>query len=90
MATLAQSQLQLTGASLAPLAADARGCDLLMAIATGAVTMGAMTYIGNGPNLMVRAVAQEAKLQVPSFMGYVAWSVATLLPVLVLMRLALH
>jgi Na+/H+ antiporter NhaD/arsenite permease-like protein len=49
--------------------------------------MGAMTYIGNGPNLMVRAVAQQAKLRPPSFVGYLAWAMVTLLPVLVIARL---
>jgi Na+/H+ antiporter NhaD/arsenite permease-like protein len=87
MATLAQGQLHLTGTTLAPLAAHPQGRPLLLAIAAGAVTMGAMTYIGNGPNLMVRAVAQQAKLRPPSFVGYLAWAMVTLLPVLVIARL---
>jgi len=87
MATLAQGQLNLEGTSLAPLAAHPEGQPLLLAIAAGAVTMGAMTYIGNGPNLMVRAVAEQANLRPPSFFGYLAWAGATLLPVLVIVRL---
>lgn len=89
MATLAQAQLHLDGPSLTELASSAGGGQLLLAIAAGSVTMGAMTYVGNGPNLMVRAVAQEARLQAPSFVGYLAWSGATLLPIVVLVRVAL-
>lgn len=55
--------------------------DLLMAISMGSVFMGAMTYIGNGPNFMVRAVAEHAGVRMPSFGGYLLWSMAVLLPV---------
>ncbi|MEZ5987902.1 MAG: sodium:proton antiporter [Planctomycetota bacterium] len=57
--------------------------DILRAISLGAVFMGAMTYIGNGPNFMVRAIANEAGLKMPSFFGYMLWSVFILLPILV-------
>jgi Na+/H+ antiporter NhaD/arsenite permease-like protein len=52
----------------------------LVAISAGAVFMGAMTYIGNAPNFMVKAIAEEAGVRMPSFFGYMAWSVAILLP----------
>jgi len=54
----------------------------LAAISMGAVYMGAMTYIGNAPNLMVYAIALERGIKMPSFFGYLAWSSAILLPVL--------
>ncbi|MCA8940529.1 MAG: sodium:proton antiporter, partial [Planctomycetes bacterium] len=42
--------------------------------------MGANTYIGNAPNFMVKAIAEEADIKMPSFFGYMAWSVAFLVP----------
>lgn len=59
------------------------GSHALIAISLGAVFFGAMTYIGNGPNFMVRAIAESAGLRMPSFFGYLLRSVALLLPVLV-------
>jgi Na+/H+ antiporter NhaD/arsenite permease-like protein len=56
----------------------------LIAISTGAVFFGAMTYIGNGPNFMVRAIAESAGVKMPSFFGYLAWAVVILLPILAL------
>ena len=41
-----------------------------------------MTYIGNGPNLMVRAIAKQEGVPMPGFLGYVAWAAALLLPVM--------
>jgi Na+/H+ antiporter NhaD/arsenite permease-like protein len=55
----------------------------LAAISLGAVFMGANTYIGNGPNFMVRAIAEERGVRMPSFVGYMAWSAAILLPLFV-------
>jgi Na+/H+ antiporter NhaD/arsenite permease-like protein len=52
----------------------------LEAIALGAVFMGANTYIGNGPNFMVRAIAEAQGLKMPSFFGYMVWSVGILVP----------
>ena len=46
----------------------------LLAISSGAVFMGALTYIGNAPNFMVRAIAEENGVKMPSFFGYMAWS----------------
>jgi Na+/H+ antiporter NhaD/arsenite permease-like protein len=56
----------------------------LDAISTGAVFFGAMTYIGNGPNFMVKAIAESEAVPMPSFFGYIGRAVAILLPVLVL------
>ena len=52
----------------------------LLAISAGAVFMGANTYIGNAPNFMVRSIAVERGVPMPSFFGYMAWSGAILLP----------
>ncbi len=59
----------------------------LAAISSGAVFMGANSYIGNAPNFMVKAVVEEAGLRMPSFFGYMAWSSAILLPLFVLLTL---
>jgi Na+/H+ antiporter NhaD/arsenite permease-like protein len=58
---------------------------LLAAISLGAVFLGAMTYIGNGPNFMVKAIAEQAGVKMPSFFGYVMYSMGVLLPVFALM-----
>ena len=60
---------------------------ILAAISLGAVFMGANSYIGNGPNFMVRAIAEERGVKMPSFGGYMLWSGAVLLPVFVLVTL---
>jgi Na+/H+ antiporter NhaD/arsenite permease-like protein len=52
----------------------------LEAISLGAVFFGAMTYIGNGPNFMVRAIAESRGVKMPSFFGYMVWSVGILIP----------
>ncbi len=54
---------------------------MLMAISAGAVFMGANTYIGNAPNFMVRSIAEENGIVMPSFFGYIWWSARFLLPV---------
>jgi Na+/H+ antiporter NhaD/arsenite permease-like protein len=53
---------------------------LLMAISAGAVFMGANTYIGNAPNFMVRSIAEENGVRMPSFFGYMGWSLCFLIP----------
>lgn len=59
--------------------------NLLTAISLGAVFFGAMTYIGNGPNFMVKAIAEENKIDMPSFFGYMfKFSIIVLLPVYIL------
>jgi Na+/H+ antiporter NhaD/arsenite permease-like protein len=61
---------------------------LLQAICLGAVLFGAMTYIGNGPNFMVKAIAEESGVKMPSFFGYMfKFSLIVLLPVYILMQL---
>ena len=52
----------------------------LAAISAGAVFMGAITYIGNAPNLMVKAIAEDRGVKMPSFFGYMLWSVGILVP----------
>jgi Na+/H+ antiporter NhaD/arsenite permease-like protein len=59
----------------------------LIAISAGAVFMGANTYIGNAPNFMVKAIAEERGIQMPSFFGYMLWSGAVLIPCFVLLTL---
>jgi Na+/H+ antiporter NhaD/arsenite permease-like protein len=61
----------------------------LTAISLGAVLMGANTYIGNGPNFMVKAIAEESGVQMPSFFSYALKAVATLAPIYLLVVLAL-
>ena len=61
---------------------------LLQAICLGAVFFGAMTYIGNGPNFMVKAIAEENGIKMPSFFGYMfKFSLIVLLPVYILVQL---
>ena len=61
---------------------------MLTAIALGAVLFGAMTYIGNGPNFMVKAVAENDGVRMPSFFGYIfKFSLIILLPTYILMAL---
>ena len=57
----------------------------LAAISAGAVFMGANSYIGNAPNLMVKAVAEDRGVKMPSFFGYIAWSCAVLIPLFIVM-----
>lgn len=57
---------------------------MLMAISAGAVFMGANTYIGNAPNFMVKSIAEENKIEMPSFFGYMKWSICFLIPVFIL------
>jgi Na+/H+ antiporter NhaD/arsenite permease-like protein len=58
---------------------------MLTAISLGAVFMGANTYIGNGPNFMVKSIAERSGVKMPSFLGYMAYSVGILLPLFVLL-----
>jgi len=60
---------------------------LLVAVSLGAVFMGAMTYIGNGPNFMVKAIAEKSGIHMPSFFGYMLYSIGILLPILVISTL---
>ena len=60
---------------------------ILAAISLGAVFMGANTYIGNGPNFMVRSIAESRGVKMPSFGGYMLYSGAVLLPVFLVVTL---
>ena len=57
---------------------------MLSAISCGAVFMGANTYIGNAPNFMVKSISDENGVNMPSFFGYMLWSVAVLIPVFII------
>lgn len=65
------------------LPATAGAVQILAAISCGAVFMGANTYIGNGPNFMVKAIAEENGVKMPSFFGYMAYSGAILIPIFI-------
>jgi Na+/H+ antiporter NhaD/arsenite permease-like protein len=60
---------------------------ILAAISVGAVSMGANSYIGNAPNFMVRSIAEEQGVKMPSFFGYMVYSGAILLPLFVIVTL---
>ncbi|MBM4112939.1 MAG: sodium:proton antiporter [Phycisphaerae bacterium] len=59
--------------------------DLLVGVSLGAVFMGANTYIGNGPNFMVKAIAESRGVRMPSFLGYMLYSGVVLIPLFLLM-----
>ena len=73
------------GGDAGRLMADMAGT--LTAISAGAVFMGANSYIGNAPNFMVRSIAEEQGVAMPSFFGYMAWSCGILLPLFALLSL---
>ena len=62
------------------------GAALLGAISMGSVLMGANTYIGNGPNLMVKAIAERGGVRMPGFLGYIGYSVIILIPLFVVLN----
>src|SRR3569623_1477559 len=70
----------LSATSLGDLAAHPSGQNLLVAVSSGSVMMVAITYIGNGPNFMVKAIAEQHHVRMPGFFGYVLWSFAILVP----------
>ena len=63
------------------------GVMFLTAISCGAVLMGANTYIGNGPNFMVKSIAEENGVRMPGFFGYMKWSACILLPIFAVITL---
>jgi Na+/H+ antiporter NhaD/arsenite permease-like protein len=73
----------LSANALGGLLAYPEGVLYLTAISCGAVFMGANTYIGNGPNFMVKSIAESAGVRMPGFLGYMAWSGLILLPIFV-------
>ncbi|MEN0063107.1 MAG: sodium:proton antiporter [Myxococcota bacterium] len=76
-----------TAENLGPLATHAASEPILIAISLGAVFMGAGSYIGNGPNFMVRAIAEQAGYKMPSFFGYIGYAAMFLGPVFVLLTI---
>lgn len=80
---LAEASLVAPGAGVAGLLAEAP--KFVVAVSLGAVFFGAMTYIGNGPNFMVKSMAESAGVKVPTFFGYVfKFGLPVLLPILAL------
>jgi Na+/H+ antiporter NhaD/arsenite permease-like protein len=75
------------GPFIGALTLDPEYARILAAISTGAVFMGANTYIGNAPNFMVKAIAEENGVKMPSFFGYMAYSVGILVPIFVAVSL---
>jgi Na+/H+ antiporter NhaD/arsenite permease-like protein len=67
--------------------ATGTGAPLLAAISCGAVFMGANSYIGNGPNFMVKAIADQVGYRMPNFFGYCGWALAVLVPIFGLVTL---
>ena len=76
LGTTAAGSIATTVGSVAP--------DILLAISAGAVFMGAITYIGNAPNFMVKSIAERAQIKMPSFFGYMGWSCAILVPLFII------
>src|SRR4029450_5809662 len=73
--------------SLAGLLQYDLGVALLRAVSVGSVFMGANSYIGNGPNFMVKSIAEHHRIQMPSFGGYMFYSAVVLIPVFLLVTL---
>jgi len=76
---------ELAGGNAAMLMGPLAGT--LAAISMGAVYMGALTYVGNAPNFMVYAIAEERGIRMPSFFGYFAWAALILVPLFLLLTL---
>jgi Na+/H+ antiporter NhaD/arsenite permease-like protein len=76
-----------TAENLGTLLHSPLGASLLRAVSCGSVFMGAATYIGNGPNFMVKSIAERAGVPMPSFGGYMAYSGLVLMPILVVVTL---
>jgi Na+/H+ antiporter NhaD/arsenite permease-like protein len=88
--TFTSMALGLVGAkteSLSALLHTDGGVALLRAVSAGAVFMGANTYIGNGPNFMVKSIAEHHRIEMPSFGRYMLYSAAVLLPTFVVVNL---
>ena len=75
------------GAYIGTMALNPEAAKLLAAISTGAVFMGANTYIGNAPNFMVKAIAEANGVKMPSFFGYLGYSMGILVPLYVAISL---
>jgi len=75
------------GAYIGTMVVSPEAAKLLAAISTGAVFFGANTYIGNAPNFMVKAIAEENGVKMPSFFGYMAYSLGILVPLFIAISL---
>ncbi len=82
-ASVASGLVGTDAADLSLLLADPRGASLLAAISAGAVLMGANTYVGNGPNFMVKAIAEQGGVRMPGFFAYMGYAAVLLLPLFV-------
>lgn len=80
--TMASAHFGFSSSHLGELAAN--GATFLAAVSCGSVLMGANSYIGNGPNFMVKAVAEHSGVKMPSFGGYMLWSCSVLVPLFIL------
>jgi Na+/H+ antiporter NhaD/arsenite permease-like protein len=80
-ASAASALLGTSATDLSALIATEQGARLLAAVSLGSVFMGANTYIGNGPNFMVKAIAEQDGVRMPGFFGYMAYSGAILIPI---------
>jgi Na+/H+ antiporter NhaD/arsenite permease-like protein len=86
-ASVGSGLLGTDAADLGQLLAHPDGPGILKAVSAGAVLMGANTYIGNGPNFMVKAIAELSGVPMPSFFRYTVWSGLILLPLFVAVTL---
>ncbi len=85
LAKLVPDISQLSEPETIKLLAKSKGVSpYLAAISCGAVFMGAMSYIGNAPNFMVKAIAEEQGIKMPSFFGYMIYSILILIPAFIL------
>jgi Na+/H+ antiporter NhaD/arsenite permease-like protein len=80
---IAVGDQEITPTVVRQLLATTDGRLTVNAISTAAVFFGAMTYIGNGPNFMVKAIAEQAGVKMPSFFGYFGLAICILLPILI-------
>ncbi|MEG0217920.1 MAG: sodium:proton antiporter, partial [Raoultibacter sp.] len=79
----AAGALGLNGAAAVVTTVGTVTTKILLAISAGAVFMGAITYIGNAPNFMVKSIAERSGIKMPSFFGYMGWSCAILVPLFI-------
>jgi len=80
-ASAASALAGTSAADLSTLIATEQGARLLAAVSLGSVFMGANTYIGNGPNFMVKAIAEQEGVRMPGFFAYMAYSGSILIPI---------
>ncbi|MBQ3565170.1 MAG: sodium:proton antiporter [Alphaproteobacteria bacterium] len=62
---------------------------ILSTFSISTVFMGALTYIGNAPNLMIRSISESYGIKVPSFLGYIKWSAGILIPIFIIISVVL-